>query len=106
MIEKKRDEQSSNAAVAIKKGMDGLELRVRDPRMHQNWESVVLVQKLLEVTECVPHLVYRRGHECGALQGDEARADPILRCPKRARFSVGAANIMQEDTMNFTDESQ
>ena len=52
-----RDEQSSNASIAIQKWVNRLELRVREARIDQDRKTMVLVEESLEIIERMSHSV-------------------------------------------------
>ncbi len=63
LAQQKRDEEPTDAAVAVEKRMDGLELRMRQTDLHEQRQVVLLVKKRLECAERRRHLRGRRRND-------------------------------------------
>lgn len=76
VLEKQCDEQTADAAVAIQKRMDRLELHVCQPSLDQRRQRIVRVEPLLELGHELGHDLRRRRNEPGVPW--PRSADPVL----------------------------
>src|SRR5262245_11053871 len=76
--EEKRDEQSADTSVAVKKRVDRLELRVGDSYLDEQRDVVILVQERLEVSKSRGHLLWRRRNKRGVCERRASRSNPVL----------------------------
>lgn len=60
--QEQRDEESSEATIAVEKRVNGLELHVGEPGLDQRWRPLgLVVQELLERAHALDHTVGGRG---------------------------------------------
>ena len=89
--EVERDEQTSDASVAVKERMDGFKLPVEEGDVEQGRQRVLFVQELLPTGEQLPQFPGRRRDVAAGSRGAAWRTDPVfgsggcLREPLRSR---------------------
>src|SRR5713101_5772719 len=99
--EHQRDEQSTDPAVAVEKGMDDLELVVGQGKLDKQWE-VPLVEEAFEVAERGAHLVGWRRDEYRVFE--RAPADPHRTRAQLAGETVLAANAGEEPFVHLAEQ--
>jgi hypothetical protein len=102
MAEKKGDEEASDSAIAIKKRMDGLKLRVSESTLDEQRERVVM-EKPLHIIQRLMHFVDRRRHEGCGTECASRWANPVLTGAKLAWGAVRATDPFEQLAMDFTD---
>lgn len=103
--EQEGDEEPPDAAVAIKKRVNGLELGVGQADLDELREITLGMKICFQVSECGGHFMGRRGDEGGFVEGAAAGADPVLR---GAQFSGGEAHsthALEETFVDFLDQA-
>ena len=63
------------------------------------------VYERLQIVEQVAQRIWWWGHERGGLDGRAGSSDPILRDAKLAWLTISAANPVQNEGMQFANES-
>src|SRR5205807_4929523 len=87
VLQQERDEQATDAAVAVEKRVDGLELDVHERGADERRQVVVAVDVLLKIAEKTCQLLGRRRDENGVAR--TSAADPVLAASQLARLLAG-----------------
>src|SRR6266498_1531461 len=104
-LQQERDEQPADAAVAVEKRMDRLELIVNERQADQRREMRLGVQELLEQVERGVHLRDRR-RDVRRLRDLRSRLpDPVLHRAELARGAAIAAHALHQLTVQLADEA-
>src|SRR5438874_1804341 len=103
--EQQRDEQPSDAPVAVEEGVDGFELRVHERGVNE-WGERVVVQEVLPGAEALHEAVRRRRHEGGVGERASRRADPVLAAPETAGRCGVAPRPTHESLVQLPHEPQ
>jgi len=92
--EEEDNEQSTDRAVAIKEGVNRLELVVEKRAPDENGHQGLLVCELLPIRKGILHGINCWRYENGGLRTIVGRADPVLRCSELARVPLLASNTL------------
>src|SRR5665213_1431974 len=84
--------------------MNSLELRMREPRLHQQRHRLRRVQELLEIIQARHQRVRRRRHKPGIAR--TTASDPVLRMSEITRSLVSSACIAHENSVDLAYQAQ
>ena len=105
LAEDQRDEQPTQAPIAVEKRVDRLELDVGQARPDERGQRRILaVQEALERIEAFVQSIGRRRHEQGV--AGPGSADPVLRAAKFARLLRCAPARLEQDGVHFADQPE
>ena len=97
-MQQERDQQSPDPAVPVEKGVDGLELGVRQADADERRQTVrVAMQKVLQSAQGVRDFVGRRRNEDGLVERAAGGTDPILRRAVIRRAPTGRPALRARD---------
>src|SRR5947207_3028551 len=100
LAEEQRDKQPPEPAVAVEERVDGLELYMSEPRLHEDGNlRRSRVQEPLEIAHASPDLARRRRHE-GSIARPRA-ADPVLAAAKLAGLAPFASPAGEQDAVDL-----
>ena len=99
------DQETAYPAVAVQEWMDRLELRVRQRRVDQR-RQVLVMQKLLPIAETLHQLRGRRRHVGGVTQYASRRTGSVLAAPELGRRGRVAANAAHQALVYFSDQAE
>jgi hypothetical protein len=104
LAEQQRDEETADAAVAVEKRMDRLELHVRQGRAQEHRHAVALrVKELLELRHALGNRRVWRRHESGV---SRSRAtNPVLGAAEFARILPASAAAGEEDSVDLSNQA-
>ena len=97
-----RDQQSSDAAVAVEIGMNGLELHVNDAEAHERRQAILRVKVLLQIAEERGQFFRWRRNEGGVSR--PRPADPVLTAADLARLLVRAAHSSHQSAVRLVEQ--
>jgi hypothetical protein len=105
--QQQRDEDATDAAVAVEEGMDRLELVVDERESDEQRKRTVRVQELLERIQRRLELVSWRWRDEASLRDLlPVDADGVLLVPELTGAIVTTANSRQEDAMHVLDHAE
>ena len=100
MYERKEDEQTPEASVAVEERVRGFKLVVHQSGLDDWIDVVTLVDEKLEVAKCLLHIL-RVGRDIrGLIERAAVWSDPVLSRPELARRLVGASVISKQCGMD------
>src|SRR5262245_42432358 len=102
--EEKRDEQATDASVAVKKRMHCLELRVGDSYLEEQRDVVILVQECLEVSKSPGHLLWRRRNKRGVCERRASRSNPVLSPSQFTGRQMRSPHPVEKLRVNLSNE--
>lgn len=98
------DQQAPEAAVAVEKRVNGLELHMRQRRLDERRRGLrLVVEEALERREAVLQRIGRRRHECRV--AGPRTAYPHLRAPHLAGCLAASAGMREQDLVHFTQQA-
>jgi len=98
------DEESSYSTVAVEKGMNGLELRVRKCGLEENRNPLRrFVEEALEVTHAVGDMLGRRWNVGGKSRA--RAANPALRGPEDTRLLLSSTTACKQVSVDFSNQT-
>ena len=105
VVEVERYQQPTQATVAVQKGVDGLELQMRQtrPDEHRQSRGTVIMKETLQLAHAFGHRMGRRRDKVG--QTRPWAANPVLRSAELARQLVVAPAPSQEDFVDFAQQT-
>src|SRR5437870_4164581 len=104
MTEKKGDQNSADAAIAVEKRMNRFELHVREAGPYQHRKAIIFgVQKFFERRHFFRNSGVRRRHERRIAR--PRAAEPILRSAKLSGVLVAAAAAGKKHAVDLANES-
>ena len=104
--QKEGDQETAHAPVAIKEGMDRLELRVRKGAVDQYRKFALLMKESLEGSQGLVHFLDRRRDIDGLSQRCPLWADPVLGSPKLTRGPFSASHTSQQLPVDLSDQTE
>ncbi len=105
LAKQKGNEQPSDAAVAVKKRVDGLELCMRETNFDQKRQIILAVDETFPVREVFAHPMGRGWNEDSLSECASGRADPVLSGPQFAGCERGATDAAQEFRVDFAHQT-
>src|SRR5512134_1180540 len=101
--ELQHDEKASDTAVAVQKGVDGLELHVRERRFDQGRRRLwLVVDEALKRREAIAHLACGRRHKRRVAR--PRAANPDLRAAQLAWRLASSSRVIEQYPMDLADE--
>ena len=105
IAEQQRNQQTTQAAIAVQKRVNRFKLHMRQRRLDQHRHGLrAVVQKKLQLAHAVHHFFGRRRNK-GRIAGARA-ANPVLAAPKFPRCLMAAPPARQQYAMNFAQQAQ
>src|SRR5438105_13270636 len=101
MTEQQGDEQATDSSVSVEKGVDGLELRMRQGCFHKCRR--IGVQEALQLPHAAFDFLRRRGHKRRVPR--PCATNPVLRATKFSRGLLCAAPGGQKYSMHFLEQA-
>jgi hypothetical protein len=74
--------------------------------MNENRQGLAVVEKLLQVVECLVHLMDGGRYERSVRKGAARRADPVLGLAELTRRPMASPHTLQELLVNLADEAK
>ena len=103
--ELKRDQQATDASVAIEKWVDRLELDVRECRLHERRRRFrFIVQEALEMLQALGNFIRWRRDERSVT--GPCPSDPDLAASEFAGRCVRSASAAEQDLVYFAEQAQ
>src|ERR1700675_4898332 len=97
MLEQQCNKESADAAIAVKVGMDGFELNMRQPNANQWRQPVFRMKILLKLCQERRQVLWRRGNENGV--AGTRSANPVLSPANLSRLLVGTSDSAHQAAM-------
>src|SRR5262249_16672184 len=105
LVEKQRDQNSSQATVSIDEGVNDFKLSMDDAELDERIRRIGVVV-LLPIVEVLEESLRRGGNEFGRFDRRSPWADPVLDPAKLAAALVPAADAVEQNRVKFFEEVQ
>ena len=106
VAEEEGDEETTDAAIAIEEGMDGLELGMGVGTVDESWKIARGVEEIFQIAKGLGHFMDRRRDVGGIFESAVGRADPVLGAAEFAGVALAATRAGHEFLMDFADEAE